>query len=89
MTWPEAYTMPDSIENRLSRLEQQIANHLGQQQSIGTSTLPHGNMHAAVTYLVTNGVINRTYDADTIVIADLADIVYSIITDLQLLGLVG
>ena len=40
------------------------------------------------TYSVTNDNTNRTFDADTVVIANLADVVATIIADMQKIGLV-
>lgn len=78
-----------SIEERLNLLERLYASHLGQQQALGTSLLPHGNMHVDVTYTITNGTTDRTYDADASSTNELADILYTLIQDLKLLGLVG
>jgi len=40
-------------------------------------------------YTPTNVTTDRAYDADTVVVAELADVVGMLITDLQALGLVG
>ena len=40
-------------------------------------------------YTPTNVTTDRAYDADTVVVAELADVVGTLIADLQALGLVG
>jgi len=40
-------------------------------------------------YVVTNGTTDRTYDADTVAVAELADIVATLIVDLQAIGLLA
>lgn len=80
--------MPN-IEDRLDRIERLLQAHVGPQTAIGTTTLPHGNMHADVIYTIANGTIDRTYDANATTVDELADILYTLIQDLKLLGLVG
>jgi hypothetical protein len=57
----------------------------------GTDIVPVGPMLPASpsAYTVTNGTLDRTYDADTVAVAELADIVYSLITDLKAAKIVG
>jgi hypothetical protein len=43
---------------------------------------------APATYTVTNELADRTYDADTVAVAELADIVGTLINDLALQGIV-
>lgn len=38
-------------------------------------------------YTVTNGLTDRAYDADTVVVAELADVVATVIADLKTLGI--
>lgn len=40
-------------------------------------------------YTVTNGTTDRTFDADTVVVAELADVVATLIADLKLRGLIA
>jgi hypothetical protein len=42
----------------------------------------------AQTYTVTNGSTDRTFDADTVVVAELADIVYTLLVDLASAGII-
>lgn len=49
-----------------------------------TGTLTVGT---APTYTVTNGVIDRTYDANLTSVNELADVIFSVISDLQTVGL--
>lgn len=41
----------------------------------------------AQTYTVTNGTTDRSYDADTVVVAELADVVFTLIEDLKSFGI--
>jgi len=41
------------------------------------------------TYTITNGTIDRTYDANTVGVAELADIVFTMITDIKNYGLLA
>ena len=45
--------------------------------------------YAPAAYTVTNDQTDRAYDADTVAVAELADVVGTIIADLQTLGLLG
>lgn len=74
-------------EERLSKLEQLFNSHIGNRYNAST-LLPHSNMNVDVTYTITNGTTDRTYDADASSINELSDILYSLIQDLKLLGLI-
>jgi hypothetical protein len=41
----------------------------------------------AQTYTVTNGSTDRAFDADTVVVAELADVVYTLLVDLASMGI--
>lgn len=79
------------LRERVSSLEKFIGQHKGYQFGAQTSNMPHPQLSAISRgkYTVTNGVADRTYDADTVVVAELADIVYTIITDLQTVQILG
>lgn len=50
---------------------------------------PFGGMQSAGTYVVTNAAADRSYDADTVTVAELADVVGTLIADLKASGVVG
>ena len=77
-----------SVEERLRLLELLLHNHSGV-QGVASNKLPHPNIHISTPYTVTNGTADRTYDADTVVVAELADIVYTLIQDLKTLGILS
>ena len=80
--------MSDSeLNQRIHRLELLVQRHTGKSEGISINTLPHPNMHIDSVYTITNGTTDRTYDADTVAIAELADIVYTLIQDLKTLGI--
>lgn len=74
-----------AIEQRLDDIDKRLKTHLGTQAGAATSNVPHPTMSAFSRgkYTVTNGTVDRTYNADTVVVAELADIVYTLIEDLK------
>jgi len=77
-----------SIEDRLALIEKQLHTHLGNRTG-STSKLPHSNMHLTDIYTPSNVTTDRTYDADTVLVAELADVVGTLIADLKRLGLIS
>lgn len=86
------------IEERLTRIEQQlnqlqktVSSHLGSQLGANTSNVPHPQISAIPrgSYAVTNGNLDRTFDADSTSTAELADIIYTIIQDLKAIHILG
>ena len=80
--------MPN-IEERLNLVELTLKRHAGTTQGVSTNQLPHPNMSANVVYSITNGTLDRSYDANATTTDELADILYTLIQDLKLLGIVG
>lgn len=80
-----------AIEQRLDDLDKRLKTHLGSQQGANTANMPHPTMSAISrgNYTVTNGTTDRTYNADTVVVAELADIVYTLIEDLKAVRIIG
>ena len=79
----------EELDRKITLVHNLIIGHQGIQLGLPTQNLPHPNMHIAVTYTITNGTTDRTYDADATSTAELADILYTLIQDLKLLGLIG
>ena len=79
----------DQLEQRIKTIENIKFTHIGIPQGVQLFTLPHPNMHVAVTYTITNGTTDRTYNANATSVDELADILYTLIQDLKLLGLVS
>ena len=79
------------LEEKVELLERQMKLHVGYQQGAATPNNPHPQYSAASrgAYTVTNGTTDRSYNADTVVVAELADVVYTLITDLQSTGQLG
>jgi len=79
------------LRERITALEKFIGQHLGHQFGAQTPNMPHPQLSAISRglYTVTNGTIDRAYDADTVVVAELADIVYTMINDLQTVQILG
>lgn len=78
-----------ALEAKVHRLEQLFSRHTGATSGLSMSKLPHPNMSVNVTYTITNGTTDRTYDADASSTAELADVLYTLIQDLKLLGIIG
>jgi hypothetical protein len=80
-----------SLEREIEILKRLLHNHLGHQQGAVTTNVPHPTMSAISrgSYVVTNDVVDRTYDADTVLVAELADIVATLISDLQEVKILG
>lgn len=65
--------------------------------TVGGTTAPHFRLansnvvklYRANTYTVTNSVPDRSYDASTVAVAELAQVVAALIADLQTIGLLG
>lgn len=74
-----------AIEQRIDDLDKRLKTHLGTQTGANTANMPHPTMSAFSRgkYTITNGTVDRTYNADTVLVAELADIVYTLISDLQ------
>ena len=79
------------LKERVDALEKFVKQHIGYQQGAHSPNTPHPQLSAISrgAYTVTNGTADRTYDADTVVVAELADIVYTLIGDLQTIKVVG
>lgn len=76
---------------RLDRIEQLLAAHVGQQQGANTSILPHSNMSAIGqgARTLTNNTARRTLDPTADTLTQIGNALATLITDLQLLGIVG
>lgn len=79
------------LRERVAALEKFIGQHQGHQFGAQTPNIPHPQLSAISRggYTITNGTTDRTYDADTVVVAELADIVYTMWTDLNAIGILG
>lgn len=79
------------IEEKITALEKVVKTHLGTQTGAVTSNMPHPTMSAISRgdYTVTNGTTDRTYNADTVAVAELADIVYTLLEDLKSVRIIG
>ena len=80
-----------ALRERVDVLEKFVRQHQGHQFGAQTPNMPHPQLSAISrgAYLVTSGVTDRAYDANTVVVAELADIVYTLITDLQTVQILG
>ena len=80
-----------SLEQRVTELERLMRQHLGVQQGSINANTPHPALSAASRgqYNVANAVPDRSFDADTAVVAELADVVATLISDLQSTRLLG
>lgn len=80
-----------NLENQVEALLKLVHQHLGFQTGANNPNAPHAALSAVSrgAYTVTNGTTDRTYDADTVLVAELADIVYTLITDLQTIKILG
>ena len=67
----------NNLLQRIAKLESRVAQLEKNQMPVSTSA-----------YTVTNGLVDRAYDANTVVVAELADVVYSILIDLETRGIV-
>ena len=78
----------EQLDTEVAALHRLLHTHLG---GVGVSTpqRPHPNMRIDVTYTITNGSTDRTYDANATTVDELADILSTLITDLKQIGLVG
>lgn len=79
------------LKQRVESLEKLLGQHFGYQPGAHSPNTPHPQLSAISrgAYTVTNGTADRTYDADTVVVAELADVVYTILTDLQTIKILG
>jgi len=76
------------LRDRFNQLEKNFRQHIGTQTGASTVNSPHPNLHAADgEYTLTNVTTDRVFDADTVVVAELADIVGTIINDLIDVGI--
>ena len=87
--------MPDptlkDLMHKLERLEERFNHHLGTNPGASIAGTPHPDMSAASrgAYTISNGTSDRSYDADASSTAELADILYTLITDLQTVKILG
>ena len=79
------------LRDRVAALEKFVGQHRGHQFGAQTPNMPHPQLSAISrgAYTVTNGTTDRVYDADTVLVAELADIVHTLIADLQSLLILG
>ena len=91
-------TTPEELDRQIRQLKADIEelkklynHHVGNQIGASSSNTPHPTMSAVSRglYTVTNGTADRTYNADTVLVAELADIVYTIIEDLKAVKILG
>lgn len=76
-----------NIEERMVQIERKLQNHIGAQQGATAINSPHPNLQAEEgLYVVTNPSGTREFDVTTVTAAEVADILASIITDLQSVG---
>ncbi len=83
--------MPKTIEQleaEIVSLHKLFHEHIGA-TGMSTPQRPHNNLRVDVTYTISNGSTDRTYDANATTTDELADILYTLIQDLKQLGLVG
>lgn len=87
MPEPEVLQLKAQVE----ALEKLVHQHLGPQGGAVSTKVPHPELSAAANgaYTVTNGTADRSYDADASSTAELADVLYTLITDLQEAGILG
>ena len=79
------------LRERIDALEKFIGQHQGHQFGAQTPNMPHPQLSAISrgAYTITNGTTDRVYNADTVAVAELADIVYTLIVDLQTIQILG
>lgn len=79
------------LHQRVDRLENFIKQHIGYQPGAHNPNTPHPQLSAISlgAYTITNGTTDRSYDANTVAVAELADIVYTMWTDLHAIGILG
>ena len=75
------------LKEDITHLENLLQNHIGRTSGIPNIRRPHPNMHINSTYTITNGTVDRTYDADASSTNELADVLYTLIQDLKTLGI--
>jgi hypothetical protein len=66
--------------NRIAKLEEEVRQLKANQANNNPIPLPSD------TYVVTNGTIDRDYDANASSTAELADIIYTLLSDLGMLS---
>ena len=79
----------EDIEQIVTDLRVRLYKHTGGGTGVPTQILPHPNMHSSNVYTITNGTIDRTYDANASSTDELADVLYTLIQDLKTLGILS
>lgn len=78
-----------SLENELDQIKRQLREHIGFQYGANTANVPHPQMVNLLNeYTIDNLTNDRTYDANTVAVAELADIVGTLLLDLNDAGLI-
>jgi hypothetical protein len=79
------------IAASLDVLSQAFRTHLGPQSGASSLNIPHPQLSAIRrgAYTVTNPVERRTFDPATVTLGQLAQVVGTIITDLQAIKVLG
>ena len=78
-----------ALTKRVEDLEKLVKSHLGSRVPVGSGT-PHPELsNAGKVYTITNRTTDRTFDADSTSTAELADVLGTLILDLQEVKIIG
>ena len=80
-----------TVEERLSILEKQLIQHIGSQPGAAIAGTPHPDLSAASrgAYTLTKVTTDRALDADSTTLAEVADVLGTLLKDLQAIKVVG
>ena len=87
--------MPDptlaDIMAKLQLIEQRLNAHLGYNSSASQPGTPHPDLSAVSrgAYVITNGSADRAMDASTALVGEVANVLYTVISDLQVIKVLG
>ena len=84
-------TEAQKIAAALNQLQRAFNNHLGPQPGASSTSTPHPQLSAIRrgAYTVTNPVERRTFNTATVTTQQLAEVVGTIISDLQAIKVLG
>lgn len=79
------------IASAIARLQRAFNDHLGPQSGASSIHIPHPQLSAIRRgkYIVTNPVERRTFDPSTVTLDELAEVVSTLISDLQAIKVIG